>query len=97
MAQIMYADEFGRSAGPAADYRPAVERFAGNYQRRHHDAPGFGQQSQVDKLIADLTDIIVRASAASSDTEVSVDDATAEVVALAMMQALLDKEVGSSL
>lgn len=54
-------------------------------------------QSQVDRLISDLMDIIVRAAAATAETaNVEPSEAVAEVVALSMMQALLQKQVCSS-
>jgi hypothetical protein len=59
----------------------------------HRSAP----QSQVDQLISDLMDIIVRAAADNGDMPSSEpNEAVAEVVALSMMQALLQKQVCSS-
>ncbi|MDR3440978.1 hypothetical protein [Telmatospirillum sp.] len=60
---------------------------------QHASAP----ESQVDRLISDLMDIIVKA--ASVDGEVpdpESNEAVAEVVALSMMQALLQEQVCSS-
>ncbi len=84
--------------------RPVTaDDFVGFYAaRRRAEAGTLGgsqQQSQVDQLITDLMDIIVRAAAAASGKTAGpapVDDATAELVALSMMQALLEREVCSS-
>jgi hypothetical protein len=60
----------------------------------HPSAP----QSQVDRLISDLMDIIVRAAAANGEgPNPESTEAVAEVVALSMMQALLQKQVCSSI
>ena len=62
-----------------------------------NDPHGVVPQSQVDRLISDLMDIIVRAAAANSGSvEPQSNEAVAEVVALSMMQALLQKQVCSS-
>lgn len=59
----------------------------------HDQAP----QSQVDQLISDLMDIIVRAASAEGDApKPESSEAVEEVVALSMMQALLQKQVCSS-
>ncbi|MTJ82956.1 MAG: hypothetical protein F8N37_18385 [Telmatospirillum sp.] len=54
-------------------------------------------ESQVDRLISDLMDIIVKASSNEAPVpDCQSDDGVAEVVALSMMQALLQKQVCSS-
>lgn len=59
----------------------------------HASAP----QSQVDQLISDLMDIIVRAAANNGKTAaVETRDSGEEGAALSMMQALLQKQVCSS-
>ena len=103
MAQIMSAEDFRYPAGQFADIagrRPVtVGDFAGlaahaRLQRRHPAPPASDQQSQVDQLISDLMDIIVRAAGASPSPG-TVDMATAEEVALSMMQALLQTDMRS--
>jgi hypothetical protein len=65
--------------------------------RLANDARESVPQSQVDQLISDLMDIIVRAAAANGgETSSQSTEAVAEVVALSMMQALLQKQVCSS-
>ena len=54
-------------------------------------------QSQVDRLISDLIDIIVRASSVNEERpDLDSSEVVAEEVALSMMQALLQKQVCSS-
>ena len=54
-------------------------------------------QSQVDRLISDLMDIIVRAAAIEGEVPApEANESVAETVALSMMQALLQKQVCSS-
>ncbi len=62
-----------------------------------NDAHSAAPQSQVDRLISDLMDIIVKAAAVNGNVpQPEPTEAVAEVVALSMMQALLQKQVCSS-
>lgn len=65
--------------------------------RRVSDQLDAEPQSQVDRLIADLMDIIVRAATGEEVHSAGPDsaEAIAEVVALSMMQGLLEKEACS--
>jgi hypothetical protein len=72
--------------------RPVMRRTCLANDRRYEPP-----QSQVDRLISDLMDIIVKsASSEAGDAPPPAGDAVAEVVALSMMQALLQKQVCSS-
>ncbi len=75
------------AAGPAAAHRRACLA---------NDPHDLAPQSQVDRLISDLMDIIVRAAAADGMPKAESTEAVEEVVALSMMQALLQKQVCSS-
>jgi hypothetical protein len=101
-----YRDMVGRSVGDfIAGMKPVTVRdfmeqggfsAAEPMQRRTclaNDLNDSAPQSQVDRLISDLMDIIVRAG-----DRVAADssEAVAEGAALSMMQALLQKQVCSS-
>ena len=71
---------------PANDYRDVVGRAAGDFVPLGNDPQESVLQSQVDRLISDLMDIIVRAAAANCEgPKVESTEAVAEVVALSMM------------
>ncbi|PKU22838.1 hypothetical protein [Telmatospirillum siberiense] len=80
------------------DHRPAP-KVPTPYRRAclASDPHAAGPQSQVDQLISDLMDIIVRAADNNGKAPTSESKETVEeVVALSMMQALLQKQVCSS-
>jgi hypothetical protein len=105
-----YVDMVGRPAGDfGAGMKPVsvddfidqttVDGLAAAHRRAclANDPHGSAPQSQVDRLISDLMDIIVRAAAANGELpSPQSTEAVAEVVALSMMQALLQKQVCSS-
>jgi hypothetical protein len=107
MAHSISVNDFVEIANrPANDFmggcKPVSARdfMAAGLHRRTclaDDLNGSAPQSQVDRLISDLMDIIVRAANTESAEKQRNDspDAVAEVVALSMMQALLRKDVRS--
>lgn len=111
MAQTLNTDDCIQFVGrPVRDFiggmKPvSVDDFmeqapAGSAHRRAclaNDPHGAVPQSQVDQLISDLMDIIVRAAATNGEVpNPESSEAVAEEVALSMMQALLQKQVCSS-
>jgi hypothetical protein len=78
--------------GAKADRRSALRRTC-----VANDPEDTMPQSQVDRLISDLMDIIVRAAGTKGGIpSPTTNDAVAEEVALSMMQALLQKQMVSS-
>jgi hypothetical protein len=108
MAQSLSANDFRDAAGDfVALVKPVTVRdfmeqegVSALTHRRAclaNDPHELVPQSQVDRLISDLMDIIVRAAAVNGEVaDAQSNEAVAEVVALSMMQALLQKQVCSS-
>ncbi len=88
-----------RSRPPNSVNPVCADDFVGNCASAGTAGARLSQQSQVDRLITDLMDIIVRGAAASSGRigrPLPQGNGTTEQVALLMMQALLERDVCSS-